>query len=157
MRALFLTAAAIVTLAASAPASASPRDFQAWLADAIDRNMVFPDELERSHASGVATVRFTPGPDGHPANVRLVESSGNHVIDRAALRTIATLDLPADAPAGPHLAVLQYGTEVSFADYQAHQQQLEAATSDAQLALREIERQQGYAETGGGAPRPRAN
>jgi TonB family protein len=158
MRALLFAAAAVAALAAGLPpAAASPRDFQAWLAEAIDRNMAFPAELERSHVSGVATVRFSVGPDGRPASVRLVESSGHRAIDRAALRTIESLDLPANAPAGPHLAVLQYGTEASYADARAHEAQLDSALGEARLAQREIERQrQGYAESGGAAPQPRS-
>jgi TonB family protein len=158
MRALLFAAAAVAALTAGiSPAAASPRDFQSWLAEAIDRNMTFPAELERSHASGVATVRFSVGADGRPAGVRLVESSGHRAIDRAALHTIASLDLPADAPAGPHLAVLQYGTEVSYADARAHEAQLDSALGEARLAAREIDRQrQGYAESGGAASQPRS-
>ncbi|MGZ8350566.1 MAG: energy transducer TonB [Allosphingosinicella sp.] len=140
---------AALTLGASPAAASPPQDFRAWLADAIDRNMEFPAALERSHDSGVATVRFSVDGNGRPVDVQIVESSGSRVIDRAAMRTIATLDVPAGAPAGPHLAVLQYGTEVGSADATELAGEMDAATGNAQLALREINRQrQGYAETG---------
>ena len=148
----FSMALAGIALAAAAPAAAAPRDFQAWLERTVARSMHFPAALERSNAAGVATVRFVIGRDGRTSNVEIVRSSGHATIDRAALRTIATLDLPEDAPAGPHLAVLQYGSEASLAESSAHPARMRAAVGEARLALRGLERQR--LARGGGASTP---
>ena len=150
MKLFFAAAAAALALATPAHArdGDSPRDFRAWLDQAVQSNMRFPAALERSNSSGIATVRFSAGPDGRPADVALVRSSGVSTIDRAALQTIATLDLPADAPAGPHLAVLQYGSAASGEQLEAYSAQLRAADRDARLALRSLERQR-HARAGG--------
>jgi TonB family protein len=113
--------------------------------------MVFPAALERSHQSGVATVRFSVGRDGRPADVAIVESSGYPTIDRAALRTIATLDLPADAPVGPHVAVLQYGSEATLADLSDQPARLDAAEGRARLA-RDLAERERLVRAGGAAP-----
>ena len=153
MRALLLTSAlAALALSAATPATAAAAapGFQAWLDRAVERNMELhtPAALERSNAGGIATVRFSAGPDGRPADVEIVRSSGNVTIDRAARRAIAALRLPADAPAGPHLAVLQYGSEASFADRSDNAARLSSATGQARLALRALERER-LARTGG--------
>ena len=149
MRLSWLAAAASLALASPALAhGASTQDFRAWLDQAVERNMVFPAALERSNASGIATVRFSVGAGGRPADVGLVRSSGDSTIDRAALRTIATLDLPANAPAGPHLAVLQYGSAASAAQVEEYAARLRAATGEARLALRALDGQR-HARTGG--------
>ena len=114
--------------------------------------MVFPTALERSHQSGVATVRFSVGADGRPSDVAIVESSGNRTIDRAALRTIATLDLPANAPAGPHVAVLQYGSEATLADLTDQPARLDEAEARGRLALRDLADRERLARHGGAAP-----
>ena len=145
MRLICFAAAAIgLALAAPVPAfaatdAAAPQDFRAWLDQAVDRNLTFPAALERSNASGIAMVRFSVAPDGRPADVEILRSSGDGTIDRAALRTIATLDLPQGAPAGPHVALLQYGTAANAADAAAYSAQLQAARQEAQLALRASE------------------
>ena len=145
----FLISSALAGLAmAAAPAAAAPQGFQAWLDRAVTQNMHFPAALERSNAAGVATVRFVIDRDGRASDVEIVRSSGNVTIDRAAMRTIATLDLPEDAPAGPHLAVLQYGSEASLADTSPHRARMRAAVREARLALRDLERQR-LAGTGG--------
>lgn len=149
MRMSWLAAAASLALATPALADdLSAQDFRAWLNQAVARNMVFPAALERSNASGIATVRFSAGSGGRPVDVGLVRSSGDSTIDRAALRTIATLDLPANAPAGPHLAVLQYGSAASAAQVEEHAARLRAATGEARLALRTLDRQR-QARAGG--------
>ena len=153
MRLLLIKAALAGLALAATSAPAEPRDFQAWLNDAVAENMVLPAALERSHQSGVATVRFRVGRDGHPVDVAIVEGSGNRTIDRAALRTITTLDLPADAPAGPHLAVLQYGSEASLADLSDQPARLDAAEGRARLALRDLAERERLARHGGAAPR----
>jgi TonB family protein len=153
MRSFPIKAALTGLVLAAAPALAAPHDFQAWLNEAVAENMVFPAALERSHQSGVATVRFSVGRDGRPADVAIVESSGYPTIDRAALRTIATLDLPADAPAGPHIAVLQYGSEATLADLSDQPARLDAAEGRARLALRDLAERERLARNGGAAPR----
>jgi TonB family protein len=153
MRSIFVKAAFAGLMLATTPAAAAPQNFQAWLNQAVADNMVFPAALERSHESGVATVRFSVGGDGRPTEVAIVESSGYRTIDRAALRTIATLDLPADAPAGPHVAVLQYGTEATFADLTDRPARLDAAEVRARLALRDIADREHFAQRGGASPR----
>ena len=148
-----------VVAAAAALALASPslardvsslQDFRAWLDRAIERSMVFPAALERSNANGIATVRFSVGFDGRATDVEIVRSSGHSTIDSAARETIARLDLPADAPAGPHLAVLQYGTAASAAQAEQFAAQLNAARGEARLALRTLDRQR--LARSGGAP-----
>ena len=136
-------AAAAIGLAQAAPVpafaatdAAAPQDFRAWLDQAVDRNMTFPAALERSNASGIAILRFSVAPDGRTADVEILRSSGDGTIDRAALRTIATLELPRNAPAGPHVAVLQYGTAANAAGVAEYSAQLQAARQEAQLALR---------------------
>lgn len=152
MRSVLIHSALAALLLAAIPAAAAPRDFQTWLNAAVAENMVFPAALERSHQSGVATVRFSVGANGRPADVAIVESSGYRTIDRAALRTIATLDLPAGAPAGPHVAVLQYGSEATLADVTDQPALLDAAEGRARLALRELADRERLARQGGAAP-----
>ena len=145
--------AAAVSLALASPAfaqAASTENFSAWLDRAIERDMVFPAALERSNANGIATVRFSVGFDGRATDVEIVRSSGHSTIDSAARQTIARLDLPADAPAGPHLAVLQYGTAASAAQAEQFAAQLNAARGEARLALRTLDRQR--LARSGGAP-----
>ena len=145
--------AAAVSLALASPAfaqAASTENFSAWLDRAIERDMVFPAALERSNANGIATVRFSVGSDGRATDVEIVRSSGHSTIDSAARETIARLDLPADAPAGPHLAVLQYGTAASAAQAEQFAAQLNAARGEARLALRTLDRQR--LARSGGAP-----
>jgi len=145
--------AAAVSLALASPAFAhvaSAENFSAWLDRAIERDMVFPAALERSNANGIATVRFSVGSDGRATDVEIVRSSGHSTIDSAARQTIARLDLPADAPAGPHLAVLQYGTAASAAQAEQFAAQLNAARGEARLALRTLDRQR--LARSGGAP-----
>jgi len=145
--------AAAVSLALASPAfaqAASTENFSAWLDRAIERDMVFPAALERSNANGIATVRFSVGFDGRATDVEIVRSSGHSTIDSAARETIARLDLPADAPAGPHLAVLQYGTAASAAQAEQFAAQLNAARGEARLALRTLDRQR--LARSGGAP-----
>ena len=147
--------AAAVSLALASPAfaqAASTENFSAWLDRAIERDMVFPAALERSNANGIATVRFSVGGDGRPADVAIVRSSGHSTIDQAALRTIARLDLPAGAPAGPHFAVLQFGTAANAAQAEQLLAQLPAATAEARFAMRAQSRQQ--QARAGGAPAP---
>lgn len=154
MRYFFIGAAlAGLAMATAAPATAAPRGFEAWLDRAVAQNMHFPAALARSHAAGVATVRFVIGRDGRVSDVEIVRSSGHVTIDRAALRTIATLDLPEDAPVGPRLAVLQYGSEASLADTSPHRARMRAAVREARLALRDLDRQR-LAGTGGSASAP---
>lgn len=150
MRALLLTSLAALALGAASPATAAAPGFQAWLDRAVERNMelLTPAALERSNASGIAIVRFSAGPNGRPADVEIVRSAGNVTIDRAARQAIAALRLPADAPAGPHLAVLQYGSEASFADRSDNAARLRVATGEARLALRALERER-LARAGG--------
>ena len=136
--------AAALSLALASPSfaqAASTENFSAWLDRAIERHMFFPAALERSNANGIATVRFSVDSRGRAADVEIVRSSGHSTIDHAALMTIARLDLPANAPAGPHLAVLQYGTAASAAQAEAFAAQLDRARGEAQLALRALERQ----------------
>ena len=143
--------AAAVSLALASPTfahGASTESFSAWLDSAIERHMVFPAALERSNANGIATVRFSVGPGGRATDVEIVRSSGDSTIDNAARATIARLDLPADAPAGPHLAVLQFGTAASAAQAEAFAAQLSRARGEAQYALRALERQR-LARSGG--------
>ncbi|WP_284734703.1 energy transducer TonB [Sphingosinicella terrae] len=157
MKSTVCIAAALAALAfAAAPAAAGTphQDFRAWLGHAIEANMVFPRELEQNHVSGVATVRFHVDGSGRTTGAEIVESSGERAIDRAALQTIRRLALPANAPAGPHLAVLQYGTEVGLADAAAHRAQMGGALGRAELAAREIRQQrQAYARSGRSAAR----
>ena len=140
MKRLPLLAAASLALlspvaAFAADGAAAPQDFQSWLDSAVARNMTFPAALERSNAGGIAFVRFEVGADGRPADVTLLRSSGRAMIDRAALRAIATLDLPAGAPAGPHIAVLQYGIAADQAAADALSAELVTAQVDAVRAL----------------------
>jgi TonB family protein len=138
----FIAAAAGLALAAPAHAgNMGPDEFAAWLDRAVERNMVFPAALERSNASGIATVGFRVAADGRPVDVEIVRSSGNSTIDRAATRTIARLDLPAGAPRGPHVAVLQYGTAVTAEDDEQYAAELNAESRQAWLALRDSARQ----------------
>ena len=116
--------------------------------------MVFPPR-SNAHQSGVATVHFRVGRD-LTGRVAIVESSGYRTIDRAALRTIATLDLPADSPAGPHVAVLQYGSEATLADLSDQPARLDAAEGRARLALRDLAERERLARNGGAAPRSNA-
>lgn len=157
MNMTFRIAAAVAAMGlAAGPATAGTphRDFQTWLGQAISARMEFPRELAQSHASGVATVRFHVDGNGRAVGAEIVESSGNGAIDRAALRTIRRLALPADAPAGPHLAVLQYGTEVGAGDATAHRAQLDGARGRAELAARALRQQrQAYAHSGRTAAR----
>ena len=156
MRMMCFAAAAIgLALAAPVPAFAAadavaPQDFRARLALAVDRNMTFPAALERSNASGIAILRFSVAPDGRPADIEILRSSGDSTIDRAALRTIATLDLPQGAPAGPHVAVLQYGTAANAAAEAEYSARLQAARQEARLALRAAEARR--LARAGGAP-----
>ena len=139
IRLLVAAAAGLAVLApvaaSAATPAAQPQDFRAWLDQAIARNMTFPAALERSNVGGIAFVRFEVGADGRPADVTLLRSSGRAMIDRAALRAIATLDLPAGAPAGPHIAVLQYGSAADQAAVDAFSAELVTAQVDAVRAL----------------------
>ena len=139
MRTYLLAAAASLALASPAFArSESPENFHAWLDRAVERNMVFPAALERNNVSGIAMIGFSVGAGGRPVDLEIVRSSGHSTIDRAALRTIATLDLPANAPAGPHLAVLQYGSAVNGDQDEAFAAALREAAGEARLALRAL-------------------
>ena len=140
MRVSWLAAASLALASPVLAHPAPPRDFAAWLDQAIARNMVFPAALERSNANGIATVRFSVGSNGRATDIGIVRSSGDSTIDSAALATIARLDLPADAPAGPHYAVLQYGTAANAAQAEAFALQLRHARGQAQLAMRALER-----------------
>lgn len=144
--------AAALALAASPASAAAPQDFSAWLAQAVDRAMVHPTSLQRSEASGIASVAFEIK-DGRATDIRIVESSGNRAIDRAALRTIAALDLPAGAPAGPHVALLQYGVAASGEQLAAHQARLGAATDRASYAMRSLDENVRLVRRGGIATR----
>lgn len=116
---IFTRAAIAALVLAAAPAAAAPTShFERWLAGAVDARMDYPWALARAEIGGVATVRFEAGADGRPRNVALVRSSGVAALDRAALATVAGIErIPAGAPAGPHLVVLQYGAAAT--DHQA--------------------------------------
>jgi len=149
-----LIAAALGALAlvpAAAPAAAAPGEFQSWLSREIDRNMVYPAALRRSRASGIATVRFTVGDGRRPSAVALARSSGHGGLDAAALRLVASLDLPDSAPAGTHVAVLQYGESAGMADDMRQTVQLREAEQRARLELRGGAEQQ-LAEGRGASP-----
>jgi hypothetical protein len=120
MRKTFIAAAlgALILLPATAPAAA-PSDFRSWLSREIDRNMVYPTFLLRSRETAVAIAR----------------SSGNAMLDSAALRLIASLELPASAPAGTHVAVLQYGESAGMAEDLRQSMQLREAAQQARLEL----------------------
>ena len=149
MRKYLFGAVAAAALATPAfAADRAPQDFGAWLDEAVARNMAFPAALERSNASGIATLRFSVS-GGRAVGVGLIRSSGDSTIDRAAIRTIATLDLPADAPAGPHVAVLQYGSAAGGADFAEYAAELQAARREARLALFSDPRQRLASRDGG--------
>lgn len=135
-----LKGASLAFLLAALPAlpgaaHAAPADFQAWLTAEIDRDMSFPIAEYRHGRSGVAVVRFEADGPGRPAIVELVESSGVGAFDRAALRTIAGLDLPADAPSGPHVAILHYGAPSTASSDAGEDIRIAAAVGRARLAM----------------------
>ena len=137
MRKMFIAAAlGALVLLPSAVSAAAPSDFRSWLSREIDRNMVYPTALLRSRASGIATVRFTVAEGQRPTAVAIARSSGNAGLDSAALRLIASLDLPASAPAGTHVAVLQYGESAGMAEDLRQSMQLREAARRARLELR---------------------
>jgi TonB family protein len=118
MRLLRIAAAALAAAAIPFASAAAVPDnrFPDQLAVAIDRAMELPPGLVRNRAAGVVRIAFAIDPEGRTADVRIVESSGHESIDRAALRAVAGLDLPAGSPAGPHLAELRYGRGAGLPD-----------------------------------------
>ncbi len=135
-------AAFSATALSASPAAAAPADFQSRLDAQVHRALAASAPSRAGEASGIASVRFSVGPDGRPTDVELIQSSGRRALDRRALRTIASLDLPADAPAGEHVALLQFGTwNGASREEKARIELAEAARrTEVQLASRDDDR-----------------
>ena len=62
------------------------------LGQELDRRIVYPQSsLPWQTAEGTVLVRFACGDDGKPASVALFRSSGNRLIDRAALNAVTRM------------------------------------------------------------------
>lgn len=75
-----------------AAASADPNvinRYAAQLAAALRNRLRYPDAARRQGVSGVATIRFTMQRSGRIVSASLVRSTGNTILDEAALATAA--------------------------------------------------------------------
>lgn len=88
------TAITVRTASASPPAPAAPvsgsedkarDDFISLLASHLARHKQYPVEARRRHITGVVTVRFRIHADGRLDECSIVDSSGNRLLDAAAL------------------------------------------------------------------------
>ena len=61
----------------------------------LDRRLARP---EIGNASGIVQLRFTLDEKGHPENILLFRSSGNHRTDRAAMNAVRGLNRLNEAP-----------------------------------------------------------
>lgn len=100
--------AAVATLAAAPPPASpdivvSPRTHAAFAAE-VSRDL--QNQLDRFHrnggymAKGSVSIRFEPGADGRPTNVRTYRSSGDSMFDADARRVISRLNSLAPLPDG---------------------------------------------------------
>jgi len=48
----------------------------------------YPYQARRGHIEGVAYIKIIIGPDGRPTSVQLAKSSGNTILDNAALSAV---------------------------------------------------------------------
>lgn len=77
----------------TAPSRPTVTTWSQNVAKQLDRHLVYPRAFGRSdYPEGTVSVRFSRGDDGKPASVEVLRSSGNRLIDRAALRAIAQIE-----------------------------------------------------------------
>lgn len=135
MKTIIAAAAAAAFFLAAAPAAAETSGFESWLSAEVEQRMHYPFSLARTGIGGTATVSFEAGPDGRAQAVALETSSGEPTLDRSAVATVSALSgIPADAPAGRHYVVLQYGN-AGEAQEQAMRTALAEARSRGRAAL----------------------
>ena len=80
--------------------------YAARLRSEIERHKRYPRQARQAGSGGSVTVRFRVAPDGRLSDPRLVGSSGNRSLDRAAVQAVL-----ASAPVGPRPA--GFGPDVS--------------------------------------------
>ena len=84
----------------TAPSKPTVAVWSQQIAQQLDRRLVYPRAIGRAdHPEGTVSVRFSCGDDGKPASVVVFRSSGNRLIDRAAVRAIAQMDTLRPMPA----------------------------------------------------------
>ncbi|MGF1549125.1 MAG: TonB family protein [Sphingomonadaceae bacterium] len=140
--------AALLALAtAAAPAAAGPGDdFDRWLTREIEQRMASAHVRPGAYGAGATTLSFRPGADGRAADIVIVESSGDRRHDEAAREIVQKLrDLPAMAPPGPHLVVLQFGDEREMRGALAYRRAMNRAE---QTALAMIETGERFVDRG---------
>lgn len=81
-------------------------DYAARLRSEIELHKRYPRQARQTGSGGSATVRFRVEPDGRISAPRLVGSSGNRSLDRAAVQAVL-----ASAPVGPR--PVGFGPDVS--------------------------------------------
>ena len=84
----------------TAPSKPTVAVWSQQIAQQLDRRLVYPRAIGHAdHPEGTVSVRFSCGDDGKPASVVVFRSSGNRLIDRAAVRAIAQMDTLHPMPA----------------------------------------------------------
>lgn len=76
---------------AAAPATANPKPtlFRPDAADGIIRpNLVYPLEARRARAQGTTLLEVVVAPNGKPASVKIKDSTGHDVLDKAAIEWV---------------------------------------------------------------------
>lgn len=71
----------------------------------IRRKMVYPEEAKKQGITGTATVAFTIGGNGQVAQVRINRSSGNQLLDQAALSAVQRAAPFPPPPASANIAI----------------------------------------------------
>ncbi|MCL2562047.1 MAG: energy transducer TonB [Rikenellaceae bacterium] len=60
------------------------RTFRAW----VGRNVIYPQDLQRSGAEGTVILSFVIERDGRLSNIQILNSSGYNSLDTQAVRTV---------------------------------------------------------------------
>ena len=72
---------------------------------AIDKNLHYPRKARMMRAEGIVTVEFTLLASGGVRNVKVIDSSGNPILDKSAIRTI--LDAQESFPLAKNNVIIQ--------------------------------------------------
>ena len=116
-----------------------PTEMEVWsktVTRNLDRRLARPEigNARIGNASGIVQLRFTLDEKGHPENILLFRSSGNHRTDRAAMNAVRGLNRLNEAPVR-NVYEQTFQANIVFA---TDQPELEQFTEE--LRLSEIER-----------------
>jgi protein TonB len=80
------------------------RDYLQRIREELGIHKVYPLAAQRMGATGAVSLSFVVLPDGTFTDVRVKRSSGNDLLDQAAIQTVATLSGRIRRPGqiGPH-------------------------------------------------------